>query len=301
MKAIWSFWTKPIRSRSTWSWSSQKHHLLSWVLSVERARLHYPNTTLYTDDAGARMLVEGIGLQFDHVFTDLNGLEHADPGWWALGKICTYASQKEPFVHIDSDVYLWKPFPEKVAQADVFLQNPEPFNRGGVFYQPEVLEKAIHKAPGGWMPDEWEWYRSEGTMQQGECCGVFGGNRVDFISYYARQALKLLDHSANQAALWAMDDKWEHMVLVEQYLLSACIHYHQQSEKSPYRDLTVKYLFSSMDEAFNPGEAARLGYTHLLGGSKRNQDITEKLERRVKMDYPELYERCLKYLEQLSD
>jgi hypothetical protein len=301
MKAVWSFWSKPFRSRGTWAWSSQKHHLLSWVLSVERARLHYPHTTLYTDDAGARMLVEGSGLHFDHVSTDLNGLEDADPGWWALGKIWTYASQKEPFVHIDSDVFLWKPFPEKMVQADILIQNPEHFGRGALFYQPEVLEAAIHGVPDGWMPEEWEWYRSNGAVQQGECCGVFGGKRVDFINHYARQALKLLNHSANQAALRAMGDESEHMVLVEQYLLSACIKYHQQREDSPYRGLTVAYLFSSMDEAFNPDNASRLGFTHLLAGAKRNQHVTEKLERRVKTDYPAQYERCMSYIRQTID
>jgi len=301
MKAVWSFWTKPFRSRGTWVWTSQKHHLLSWVLSVERARLHYPHTSLYTDDEGAGMLVEGIGLHFDHVSTNLNELEDADPGWWALGKIWTYALQTEPFVHIDSDVFLWKPLPEDVVQADILIQNPEHFSRGALFYRPEVLESAIHGVPGGWMPEEWVWYRSNGAGQQGECCGVFGGRRVDFIKHYARQALKLINHPANQTALQAMGDKSEHMTLIEQFFLSACIQYHQQREDSPHRGLTVAYLFNSMDEAFNSVNASRLGYTHLLAGAKRNHDITDKLERRVKMDYPAQYERCLRYVGQHID
>jgi hypothetical protein len=298
MKAVWSFWTKPFRSRGAGGWRSQKHHLLSWVLSLERARHHYPETALYTDDEGAQMLVEGMGFDFGHVSTSLNGLKDADPGWWALGKIWTYASQKEPFVHIDSDVFLWNPLPEKMAQADIFAQNPEHFGHGALFYQPEVLDAAIHNVPGGWVPEEWKWYRSNDVAQQGECCGVFGGKHIEFINHYARQALQLLDYPANQAALQAMGDKSEHMILLEQYLLSACIQYHQQREDSPYRGLTVVYLFSSMDEAFNSEHANKLGYTHLLAGAKRNRDITDKLERRVKMDYPAQYEKCLRYVRQ---
>lgn len=298
MKAVWSFWTKPFDFRRTWAWSSQKHHLLSWVLSVERARVHYPQTALYTDDAGARMLVDGIGLHFGHVSTSINQLENADPGWWALGKLWTYALQTEPFVHIDSDVFLWKPLPEEMVQADIFIQNPEHFNRGAFFYQPEVLEAAIDGVPGGWMPKEWEWYRSNGEVQQGECCGVFGGKRVDFINHYARQALKLLDHPANRAAFRTMGGKSEHMILIEQYLLSACIQYHRQRQDSPYRYLNVAYLFSSIDEAFNPDNASKVGFTHLLAGAKRNRYVTDKLERRVETDYPVQYERCMKYLSQ---
>jgi len=301
MKAVWSFWTKPFRSRGKWAWSSRKHHLLSWVLSVERARLHYPFTSLHTDDEGARTLVEGIGLDFDHVSTGLNALEDADPGWWALGKILTYALQKEPFVHIDSDVFLWKPLPEMMLLADVLAQNPEHFSHGAFFYRPEVLETAIHGVPGGWLPEEWEWYRSGGAPQQAECCGVFGGNRIDFINHYARQALKLLDHPANQAGLRIVGDKSEHMILIEQYFLAACIQYHQQRKDSPYQGLTVAYLFNSMDEAFRPDNASRLGYTHLIADAKRKPHITEKLERRVKTDYPAQYERCLRYMGQHID
>ena len=150
------------------------------------------------------------------------------------------------------------------------------------------------------MPEEWEWYRSNGATQQGECCGVFGGKHVEFINHYARQALKLLDCPDNQAALQTIGDKPEHMILIEQYLLSACIKYHQQSEDSSYRDLTVEYLFDSIDEAFRPQNASRLGYTHLLAGAKRNPVVAEKLERRVKTDYPAQYERCMRYVEHIQ-
>lgn len=244
------------------------------------------------------MLVDGLGLDFDHISTSLNKLDDADPTWWALGKICTYASQTDPFVHIDSDVYLWKPLPEKVAQADIFVQNPEHFSHGASYYRPEVLEAAIHGVPGGWLPDEWEWYRLNGVARQAECCGIFGGTRNDFIEHYTRQVLKLLDHPANQAALRTMGDKSEHMILIEQYFLSACIQYHKQKGDSPYQDLNVAYLFNSINEAFNPENAAKLGFTHLIAGAKRNQQITEKLEQRVKTDYPAQYEKCLRYLEQ---
>lgn len=69
MRAVWSLWTKPFREGRGRPWFSEKHHLLGWVLSVETASKHYSKTSLFTDDKGARMLVDSIGLEFDHVST----------------------------------------------------------------------------------------------------------------------------------------------------------------------------------------------------------------------------------------
>src|ERR1039458_675758 len=72
MRAVWSFWSKPYKAHREGIWASQKHHLLSWVLSVATASVHYPDTELYTDDWGAWLLVDQLGLVFGKVSTDLN-------------------------------------------------------------------------------------------------------------------------------------------------------------------------------------------------------------------------------------
>src|SRR3954471_15845202 len=104
MRAVWSFWTKPWREHAGHDWPSEKHHLLAWILSFETARSHYPQTTLVTDDAGAEMLVDGLGLPFESVSTELNSLVQYDAALWMAGKLCAYRAQTEPFVHLDTDV-----------------------------------------------------------------------------------------------------------------------------------------------------------------------------------------------------
>jgi hypothetical protein len=76
------------------------------VLSWQTASQHYPNTCLITDSDGAKILVDQLGLQFASVSTVLDDLANEDPAWWSLGKLYAYSLQQEPFVHIDSDVYL---------------------------------------------------------------------------------------------------------------------------------------------------------------------------------------------------
>ena len=174
-RCIWSFWSKPFQMHCHKTWASEKHHLLAWILSVETARRHYPETVLYTDDEGARMLVDGLGLSFSEVSTALNDLHDADPEWWVLGKLHAYRAQKKPFIHIDNDAFLWQPLAPDIAAASVFTQSPEwfPFD-GESWYRPRFYDQCLREQ-GGWMPDEWCWYIERG-MGEAVACGVLGGS-----------------------------------------------------------------------------------------------------------------------------
>jgi hypothetical protein len=85
-------------------------------------------------------------------------------------------------------------------------------------------------------------------------------------------------------------------IMVEQYFLAACLAYHRDRVDSPYKDIRIQYLFDSFDAAFDERNAAKLGYTHLLGGAKTNQTLAERLENRVRQDHGDYYKRCLRYL-----
>jgi len=85
-----------------------------------------------------------VALSFSNVSTEINALAGYDPGWWALGKLYSYSVQQDPFVHIDSDVYLWKLLPSHLESADVFTQNPESFPEvGDAWYQPARVDRAF--------------------------------------------------------------------------------------------------------------------------------------------------------------
>ncbi len=225
MLAVWSFWTRPFRAHRHQVWASEKHHLLAWVLSVETARRHFRATSLITDDDGARMLVDGVGLRFDHVSTDLNALNQADPEWWCLGKLYAYRSQAEPFVHIDSDCFLWKPLPERMTSADLLAQSPERIPCGDGPYSRRGVVVSLMDSMQGWIPEELRWYtsiRGDGAVN----CGILGGNRLDFVRHYADMGIRLVQHPPNQRA-WPhfVDKSYHENFVVEQYLLAACIEY----------------------------------------------------------------------------
>lgn len=296
MNAVWSFWSKPYELHRAQTWLSEKHHLLSWVLSLATAAQHYRHTVLFTDDAGARMLIDGIGLEFDEVNTSLNALNNDDPEWWALGKLHTYREQREAFVHIDSDVYLWRALPPRLEQAPLLAQNPEHFIAGASYYEPEVFEALLSASKDSWLPREWTWYRASGANQRGENCGIFGGQRVDFIQYSAAQAIELIRHRVNRRIFNELARKDHHTVVVEQYVLAACIEYHRQSCHTDYENIHIEYLFDSMREAFESDKALQFGYTHLIANAKQDWQICGWLDERIRNELPNKYEQCERYL-----
>ena len=117
MRAVWSFWSKPFYAGSGWRWREPVHHLLAWGLSLRLARSHYPETVLITDTPGKTLLINQLGLSFTHVSTELDRLQDEYPGLWALGKLVTYSLQDKPFVHLDTDVFLWRPLPGRITSS----------------------------------------------------------------------------------------------------------------------------------------------------------------------------------------
>jgi len=297
MRAVWSFWSAPYRGYYHRLWFSERHHLLSWILSVRSAARHYSDTWLFTDNAGARVLVDALGLPFRHVDLRLEELHERshDSQWWVLGKLMTYAAQTTPFLHLDSDVFLWKPLPADVTDAPIFAQNPEVFYfEDQSLYRLEPFLTGIERL-GGWLPPEWLWYAAR-RGNRALCCGILGGHNLSFIQHYAKRAIEVICHRRNQP-VWPTLGVRDN-ILVEQYFLAACLEYHRENRRRPvHKRLEAAYLFPSSADAFDPERATRAGYTHLIGDAKNDRQIADNLERRVRRQYPDDYRRCLAYLE----
>jgi len=283
--AVWSFWSAPFRWELRRGWTDGLSHLLSWVLSVRTASAHFASTSLVTDDAGADLLVNRLGLPFGTVSTSLNALRRADPGWWVLGKLHAYREQERPFLHVDSDVFLWRRPTGPLLCADVAAQNPEhaPLS-DATFYKPAWFTRFVARH-GGWLPRDWTRY-VRGGGSTAICVGILGGRDLDTLRRYAEQGIAVVESRRNAAAWHAMGDqaRLANSVLIEQYYLAACC-----AEHGP---LNVRYVFASQDAARVPAEAQRAGYTHLMEG-KRDTALTARLAERVRRDHPADFARCV--------
>jgi hypothetical protein len=243
--------------------------------------------------------VDQLGLSFGEVSTALDDLDNTDPRLWALGKLMTYSMQESPFVHLDTDVFLWRPLPAPLATAPVLAQHPEEIlvsRPGG----PAVVEEAF-RGCGLPLPPEWRWYRSHGadggpaasggTYLEANC-GILGGTNPALIAYCARLALDLTLSPRHAPAWSAMPFNGALNMTLEQFLIAACVDYHRFAPASPYRGSHIRYLFPSSQEAFSPAAARRAGYTHLLGPAKHHPETTARLAARVLSEDPAFYARC---------
>jgi hypothetical protein len=298
MRAVWSFWSEPFRTHYASVWGTPLNHALAWVVSVLSAARHYPETVLVTDSAGAKLLVDRLGLPIVEVSTALDRLRGHDPRWWMLGKLVAYARQEAPFVHIDTDAFLWKPLPARLETAPVLAQHPEHYGPEQQVYRPHEVEQAF-AATGGVLPVEWQWARSQGPDLNAENCGILGGRDVAFLRHYAETALSVIERPENAAAWARHADKWPFTYIVEQFLLSAYLGYHRSNPHSPFKGVRCEYLFHSWEEARNQNQAAKLGYTHLMAYSKRAPDVMRRLTERVRRDWPEYYRRCVRHAQSL--
>lgn len=292
MRAVWSLWSKPYHAHRAWPWHEPLHHYLAWGLTLRLARRHYPETVLVTDTAGKALLVDALELPFKEVSTEIDRLGDADPDWWALGKLVAYRLQDRPFVHLDTDVFLWKPLPAGLVAAPVFTQCPERHSLDEAC-SPHHVERAFAQA-GLSLPAEWEWSASRRLpYARQENAGILGGTNTAFIRYYADLAIDLAINPAHAAAWAAFPSKFGCNNLVEQFLLAACLEFHRIHPRSPFRGIAVRHLFSSLERSFDPQEAARAGYTHLLGEAKSSLFVARRLEQRMQQEDPAFYRRCV--------
>ncbi len=297
MRAVWSFWTKPFLGQKGRMWQEPKHHFYAWGISLRLARQHYPDTLLVTDTPGKELLVDRLGLEFAEVSTELDRLRDVDHGWWAMGKLVAYSMQDRPFVHLDTDVFLWKPLPLWLTAAGVFGQCPEDHPPLETWCGPSDVEWAFqqHDLP---LPAEWEWARSRSISHFREVnCGIVGGTRTDFLRYYANLAMDLVLNPKNAAAWAEFPDKAGYNMVVEQFQLAACVDFHRISPQSPFRSINIRYLFPSYGHALNQEAAAQLGYTHLLGGVKSHPTVSDRLERRMAAMDPRFQRHCQRVAE----
>lgn len=280
MRAVWSFRSEPFRRGEGSAWLSPYHALLSWVLSVGCARRHYPDTLLVTDDQGAELLVNRVGLNFASVSLELNSLRDCDPDWWALGKLYAYRMQTGPFVHIDSDVFLWKRLPVELEAAAVFAQSPETFDPDDerTHYHARAVERTV-----AWLPDEWRAYTAGSGVKTASCCGILGGTDTEFIAGYADLDIRVAEDPQNAAGWRTWGNKGMCNVLIEQMLLDAL---------AAVRGVRVSHLFPNEADPYVAAKATAVGYTHLIASAKRNPELMRDLEERVWAEFPALAARC---------
>lgn len=282
MKIIQTFWSgraNPIQK--AFGWPHAEYNLMSWALSCSSLRKYYHDVELYTDKKGHEILVEKMNLPYTkvHVVFDEN---LCLPNHWAFAKIKTYSLQEEPFIHVDGDIYISKPFPKEFLQAPLVAQNRE---IGTVYYR-EMMNRVFDHS-GIRIPQ----FIVNGIREDSIASynmGVFGGNDLGFIKDYCKRAFAFVeDNHLNDSS--CSQSRVDCNLLFEQMFFAA---------QADMNNKKVAVLRSPMhDEGYTSRDFCNLtnfedaDFFHILGGHKQSQSICYALEKTLSRKYPDIYLR----------
>jgi hypothetical protein len=284
MKIIQSFWSKPYlktnedeTARFKGGWLNANFFLYSCLLSCLKFKEHYGNVELFTDNYGKKLLVDTLDLPYSEVNTSLESLQNYPSELWALGKILTYSLQNEPFLHADTDVFIWKKLPENFTNGELFAQNLE-LNFPKYKDVLDIIQHDFRNVP----PVLFQKYQSTGIIEAFNA-GVIGGQNTEFFKELSHLVFGLIDANLDQINKVSVGD----FNMVFEQMLGMNL----ASEKG----LEVKFLKNTMDAAFT--EAMKFHiiptkeyYIHTVGYAKKSLQVCEQIQARLAYEYPRQFE-----------
>jgi hypothetical protein len=289
MKIIQSFWSLPASAKQTregkskGGWLSARYQYMGMALSCLLLQRYYGRVTLYTDAQGYELLIKQLGLPYDEVQVCLDELNTYSEGLWALPKIYAYHLQREPFMHIDSDVFIWGPFADEIHASPLVAQSPE-------------IDFAMYRSTLQQIADKWS--AIPALLQQAPPdeiihsinAGVFGGNDIEFIRQYTQAAFAAIDENTQAIAQDHLASNLN--IVLEQYL------FYKMSElqRKPIA-YVVPTLSKGFSEVIGFNKVPLTKYVHLVGATKRHLHSCQQVEYRLAYEFPRFYKKLVARLD----
>ena len=231
------------------------------------------------------LLIDILQLPYTTVKLDLETLKPyvGMPQLWSLGKIKAYAIQDEPFIHVDGDVYIYKPFPENIVNSSLLCQQVEPENK---FHTSNVKYLFDHL---DYIPSDIKKYHKETTNCSQHNAGIIGGHDLDFFKKYTTKAFKFVDK--NLSHLSKLPKGIIFPTLFEQYLFTA-IAYTNKKEISTLLETPTNsnHTFSNLSDFH---DLPHTPFIHLISFFKEDFSYGEFIAQRLWYEYPKYYVRII--------
>lgn len=263
--ALYSFWSKPYREKNAFKtfaeFNTEYDFVLSWSTSVRLSKQNFKKVVLVTDSWAWENLFKDLNLPFDEVKLSLDEIEHSTD-IWSVSKAYAVLEMNEPFVHVDSDVYVWKPLSTTFLNSKVLVQDAE----GKIDRDQYTLYLGL----------EWDYkkylngrnkYLNNSNLKDREIyawnCGIVGGTDVEFLHKWAAEMIRI----SNLYDLLIKQKNYRNsylVVWVEQTLLLLMAEHHNVE--------VVPIL--------NHREELQDFYTHLMGSSKRDVEMMKLLDKK---------------------
>lgn len=248
---------------------------MSWCLSSNLLAKFY-DVELYTDKVGYDLLIGKLKLPYSKVHLVMDDLNEYHNDLWALSKIYAYSLQKEPFLHIDGDVFIWEKFSDKLMQGNLISQNLE---FATDYYEKIMveLEKELSYFPNEILLD-----RKKNNSIYAYNAGIFGGHNIDFYKNYTTKSFEFVDKNLNDLANINITN---FNIFFEQYLFY-CLAKEQKVEcyfNEVIEDNGYKGFGNFEDVPFDKT------FLHLLGVFKRDSSTCRKMSQKLLSEFPQDY------------
>lgn len=284
MNAVQTFWTKKYLDiqQLTGGWLDFRFHLMSWALSTSLLRQFFSNVILHTDLIGKQILVDWLGLPFDKVHLTQEGLEKKYPEKvWVMRKIHTYSLMNEPFLHVDSDAFLWQNLPNGIKDAPIIVQN---FQYDFPCYSTSVTQLSESNIN---IP---KFINPKNGNYNAVNMGIVGGTDL--------QSFKSFFKTMNDYQLRYQSDIIKNSYKIStgflNTLLEECSFYYYLLECNVKVEPLLNQRFSDRYHKLKNVISKELGYSHLIGESKKNLFYCKQVENELKIAFPQVYNRVKK-------
>lgn len=270
MNIIMSLWTKPCVGEKAHGYNNIQEMMESLVVSCNTAKKHYSEIHFYTDKLGREWIEPYMKyLPFTKIVVCLDEMNWLDDNYWSLCKMYVYKLQKEPFIHIDNDVFLWDSFPKELFENDFFFQEIEYFNElGRDFYTRglDVFKDALPK----------DFIETDGAFN----CGVFAcltEEALKLIETYYDMGFRFVENTKNLKSLdkEALSSRWLATVIIEQVIIYSLI-----TNSNLKFDVFLHHgdYYNGYTKNYN------FRYTHTLAHHKRNSKVVKRIKEIFEMD-----------------
>jgi hypothetical protein len=284
MKIVQTLWLPEHESdplKNSCGWLSPEYHWLSWILCINQLKKFYNSVELYANQPAKEILIDQLALPYTKVHA-LPDTYSIPSGAWALSKIVVYSLQREPFLHVDGDVFIWKPFDENLLKQKLITQNKEI----GFDAYAETL-KMVNESFQNIPPifQDVDGIKPDATYN----AGIIGGSDLDFFKDYAKQAIGFV--MTNQDQFKSPVNHSALCMLFEQWLFSALAKKENKNVSTLFSEPVSDVTYPGLADFLNAGAK---GYLHFMGITKRNRYSLKQMVSKVRQEYPDAYYHLLK-------
>lgn len=262
----------------------------SLLLSYITLKKLYGNVTMYCNQYAYDKILKHI--PYDNIIINdlLNITTSNYYNDWALLKFEVYKLQKEPFIHVDGDVFIFRDLLSEFinGEYDAVVQSVETSPIYSKFYYAnldklvtynfidlEISTKTADKYDGNII---------------GYNCGVVGFKNMDFLKYYTKKAQEMNMLINNKT----IDSVIHAPMIYEQFVL------HELLIKNNMKCHEVLPSEDVLGKGYNAAGNIH-GYTHLLSGNKYVQHFVMLIREKILKDYPEYINYLNDFEETIAD